>query len=90
MVVHVQTKADNRNFSAAKFEILVTLFELRPHTQIISNWQTITRKLNKNHNNRSLSRIKHRKKEISFKLSEVIIQFDYKHKMSRTYRKLLP
>ena len=34
MAVHVQTEDDNWNFSSD----LVTLFELRPHIQIISNW----------------------------------------------------
>ena len=32
------------------------LFELKPHIQIISNRQIITRKLNKNHDNMSLTR----------------------------------
>ena len=57
MVVHMQTKHDNWNFSSAKFETFVTLFESRPHIQIISTWQTIMRKLNKNHNNRLLTHI---------------------------------
>ena len=55
MVVHVQTKDDNWNFSSANLILLVPLLELRPHVQIISNWQTITRKLNKNHDKRSLT-----------------------------------
>ena len=33
------------------------MFELRPHIQIISNWQIIMRKLNKNYDNRSLTHI---------------------------------
>ena len=41
MVVHVQTKDDNWNFSSENLRLLVTLFELRPHIQVISNWQTI-------------------------------------------------
>ena len=36
MAVHVQTKDDNWNFSSAKVETFVTLFELRPHIQINS------------------------------------------------------
>ena len=52
MVVHVQTQYDNRNFSAEKNETFGNL--VCPHIQIISNWQTITRKLNKNHDSRSL------------------------------------
>ena len=38
MVVHVQTKDNNRNFSSAKAETFGNVV----HTQIISNWQTIT------------------------------------------------
>ena len=38
MVVHMQTKDDNWNFSSAKDETFGNLFELRPHIQIISIW----------------------------------------------------
>ena len=47
MVVHMQTKVSPRNL-----RLLVTLFELRPLVKI-----TIMRKINKNNDNGSLTRI---------------------------------
>ena len=56
MAMHVRTEGDKSGFSSAKFEILLTLFESKPHIIIIFHWKTNRQKLEKYHVNGSQTR----------------------------------